>query len=163
MLHCGLSFWHIRRNNRNAFYEPVSVSLATLKLWAYSTYASRKPTATQNETLENLSGTRSGCITRDTSPGLRSATSQPEPMLIRLDCPNDDDMVHLFVRYGVPSAMRAHITGVRNIYSPQGPANILREGRRILASVSLVWGHSQEYASILEALEGAGMEHTMAV
>jgi hypothetical protein len=78
-----------------------------------------------------------------------------EPTFIRLDRPNDDEMVQLFVRSGRPSAMRAHITGVGDICSPQGPVKVLREGRKILESVSSAWGRTQDYISLLEAVEMA--------
>lgn len=76
-----------------------------------------------------------------------------EPTFIRLDRPNDDEMVQLFVRKGRPSVMTAHIAGVGNICSSQGPIKILREGRKILSTVSSSWGRSREHTSILEALE----------
>lgn len=95
---------------------------------------------------------------RQISPNSRSVIGQLEPAFIRLDRPNDDETIQLFVRSGRPSVMQAHITGVGDIYSPQGPVQILREGRRILASVSSVWGRNQEYTSILDALERVGME-----
>ncbi|KAK6203675.1 hypothetical protein LQW54_008881 [Pestalotiopsis sp. IQ-011] len=78
---------------------------------------------------------------------------EPEPTFIRLDRPNDDEMVQQFVKSGRPSVMRAHITGVGNISSPQGPAKILREGRKILSSVSSAWSRTREYISILESVE----------
>ncbi|ETS75801.1 hypothetical protein PFICI_12745 [Pestalotiopsis fici W106-1] len=173
VLHCGCLYWHIRRYSRRAFYEPVSVFLATLTLWAYSMYASRA-SPVGAEVQNDLEGIRSGSITRHASPeppsdqrlsgrearGQRSsATNQlefeddAEPTFIRLDRPNDDEMVQQFVKSGRPSVMRAYITGVGNICSPQGPARILREGRKILSSVSSAWSRTQDYISTLESVE----------
>ncbi|PGH17723.1 hypothetical protein AJ80_04731 [Polytolypa hystricis UAMH7299] len=185
VLHCGCLIWHIRRYSRRAFYEPISVFLATLTIWAYSSYASRAPAPKQRVNPDNDNGDncRSGSVTRHTSP-VDSTTSpdshtsssssnnnnnnnnnnntapssifdttDPEPTFIRLDRPNDDEMVQLFVRSGRPSSMRAYITGVGNIYAPQGPMRMLREGRKILAMVSTAWGRTQEYAEMLEALD----------
>ncbi|KAK9771624.1 hypothetical protein SCAR479_11695 [Seiridium cardinale] len=163
VLHCGLSFWHIRRHSRDAFYEPISVFLATLTMWAYSTYASRLPLLSQEKSVQHLDGMRSGSVTRQGSPDPRLSTSEHEPTFIRLDRPCDDELSQLFIRSGRPSAMRAHISGVGDIYSPQGPSNILREGRKILANVSSAWGRTQEYASILEALERSNIESTIPV
>jgi len=41
MIHAGVLFWHVRRFSADAFYEPSSVFLATLALWAYGTFAAR--------------------------------------------------------------------------------------------------------------------------
>ncbi|KAH8658274.1 hypothetical protein BX600DRAFT_64425 [Xylariales sp. PMI_506] len=212
VLHCGCFYWHIRRYSRDAFYEPISVFLATLTLWAYSSYASRAPLPSQNSQqqgqgrphLANDSmddGIRSGSVTRHATPdpvstrlgttgtiqynGPTNSTTTAaavyaghlhnsivggastnadaeddndrEPTFIRLDRPNDDEMVQLFVRSGRPSVMRAYITGVGNICaSPGAPGRILREGRKILGStISSAWGRSREYTSILEAVERA--------
>ncbi|KAF7527512.1 hypothetical protein G7054_g10425 [Neopestalotiopsis clavispora] len=173
VLHCGCFYWHIRRYSRRAFYEPISVFLATLTLWAYSMYASRS-SPVGAEVHSDMEGNRSGSVTRHASPGARSdqlftsqepgyhvqgATTQPdfeddpEPTFIRLDRPNDDEMVQQFVKSGRPSVMRAYITGVGNISSPQGPAKILREGRKILSSVSTSWSRTRDCISTLESVE----------
>jgi hypothetical protein len=47
MVHCGCLLWHARRYSTMAFYEPVSVYLATLVMWAYGTYAAKTPAAQQ--------------------------------------------------------------------------------------------------------------------
>jgi hypothetical protein len=39
MIHAGVLFWHVRRFSTDAFYEPSSVLLATLALWAYGSFA----------------------------------------------------------------------------------------------------------------------------
>jgi hypothetical protein len=63
-------------------------------------------------------------------------------------------MVQLFVR---SANMRAYITGVGDICAAEGPARILREGRKILGTVSVAWGRTREYHDILEAMEQATM------
>ena len=180
-----------------AFYEPASVFLAILTLWAYSSYASRaSPRQIRQDLNTSENETRSGSASRRNSPGTEAqnrgigyygdryngpvrqspesmrtresqVTVQPspgstltmddEPTFIRLDRPNDDEMVQLFVRSGKPSVMRAHITGVGDICSPKGPTRILREGRKILNAISIAWGRTREYVSILEAVEKATM------
>lgn len=141
-LHCGCFLWHIRRYSKMAFYEPPCVFWAILTLWAYSVYSS-KPRRSSGEE-------RSGSVTRHASPDHNKAYSDDDsPTFIRLDRPNDDEMVQLFVRAGV---LKAYISGVGDIYASEAPGRILKEGRKILESVSLAWGRSREYLDLLNAL-----------
>jgi len=194
MIHCGCFIWHVRRYSAMAFYEPISVYLAVLTIWAYGSYTSRSP-ATVGRTRE-LGGdhanrgaeNRSGSVSRQRTPdssnpiqpslepfqdsidsravnspqqqqvlvktSLRSALpDESELTFIRLDRPCDDELVCVYVRSGRPSAMRAHITGVGDICSPNGPARMLKAGRRLLNSISLAWGRSRELVHILAAVE----------
>ncbi|CBX90987.1 hypothetical protein LEMA_P060210.1 [Plenodomus lingam JN3] len=147
VLHCGCLFWHIRRYSCQAFYEPISVYLATLTLWAYCSYTSR--TAITNHRDGSMSDDES------TENTFLASNAQPIPTFIHLDRPNDDEMVQSFVLSGIPSNMRANITGVGDMYAAKGPMKILKEGRRILASVSMAWGRTKEFVDILESLERA--------
>lgn len=147
VLHCGCLFWHMRRYSCRAFYEPISVYLATLTLWAYSSYTSRT-TVTKHQ----FGADSDDDPTEPTSP---TSNNQPIPTFIHLDRPNDDEMVQYFVLSGTPSTMRANITGVGDMYGPKGPIRILKEGRKILASVSMAWGRTKEYVDVLESLERA--------
>jgi hypothetical protein len=125
-----------------AFYEPPCVFWAILTLWAYSVYSSKSRRPSGEE--------RSGSVTRHASPDHGKAYSDDDsPTFIRLDRPNDDEMVQLFVRAGV---LKAYISGVGDIYASEAPARILKEGRKILESVSLAWGRSREYLDLLNAL-----------
>lgn len=164
VLHSGCLFWHIRRYSCRAFYEPMAVFLATLTIWAYSSYASRKagndddPFDGEKHSDKNENGDRSPggdnlprANIAQFTPG--DEESEPRPTYIHLDRPNDDEMVQVFVRFGMSSTMRANISGVGDIYSNQGPARVLREGRRILAAVSTAWGRTERYVTALEVLE----------
>ncbi|KAM0341675.1 hypothetical protein ACHAPU_009921 [Fusarium lateritium] len=123
-------------------YEPPCVFWVTLTLWAYSVY-STKPTRSSGHE-------QSGSVTRNASPDHGKAFSDDDnPTFIRLDRPNDDEMVQLFVRAGV---LKAYISGVGDIYASDAPARVLKEGRNILESVSLAWGRSTEYMDLLKAL-----------
>lgn len=51
--------------------------------------------------------------------------------------------------------MRAYMTGVGDICGPQGPARLLREGRKVLVAVSAAWGRTGEYVALLDAVERA--------
>lgn len=176
MLHCGCLLWHIRRYKRNAFYEPLSVFMATLTLWAYSSYTARALPRSRSPQdaeygrgrSESLSAEHSPSIFLDSQGVVGSSTTMshpeppdlptspddlPNPAFIRLDRPNDDEMVQLFVRSGRPAVMRAYISGVGDICGPKGPQKILREGRRILTGLSLCWGRTREYIDLLCGIE----------
>ncbi|CAK7216375.1 hypothetical protein SCUCBS95973_002791 [Sporothrix curviconia] len=207
VLHCGCFFWHIRRYSAMSFYEPVAVFMATLSIWAYSSYASQATNASRR--LENPQGQgqtghehrgesrndngddygddygddnsndngnerRSGTASAGTSPRLAherradnkgdsdddddsddDSSDERVPSFIRLDRPNDDEMVQLFVRSGRPSVMRAYISGIGDICSPKAPVRILKEGGKILSSVSMAWGRTDRYLSVLTAMNAA--------
>ncbi|KAF5008744.1 hypothetical protein FDECE_4981 [Fusarium decemcellulare] len=142
VLHCGCFFWHIRRYAKMAFYEPPCVFWTTLTLWAYSVYSSK--------TRQQPAGLRSGSVTRQTSPDHTASFSDDTPTFIRLDRPNDDEMVQLFVRAGI---LKAYISGIGDIYASTAPKRIIQEGRRILETVSIAWGRRTEYLDFLQALE----------
>ncbi|KAI5459576.1 hypothetical protein BGZ63DRAFT_254791 [Mariannaea sp. PMI_226] len=187
MIHCGCLFWHMRRYSRKAFYEPASILLATLVIWAYSCYTGREqgPNLRQKRRSQNRQLHPSGPsreqsigidVTANTSPESTSTTSQltistvaeaaaamsessyPIPTSIQIDRPCDDEMVQLFVRSGRPSVMRAYITGVGDILGPKAPGAILSEGKKILCAVSAAWGRTTESVALLEALEEAMAE-----
>lgn len=80
--------------------------------------------------------------------------SDTMPTFVRLDRPNDDEMVQLFVRSGAPGRMKAHITGVGDIYSAKAPSKILREGMKLLESVSTAWGRDPDRIHLLQELAG---------
>lgn len=166
-LHCGCFYWHVRRYSREAFYEPISVYLVTLTLWAYSLYTSQaSPTHDQAGNSSDNAGpplpTQAGPTGQLSTPVedprciiYAEDDDDREPTFIRLDRPADDELVVLFVKKGRPATMAAHIAGVGNIYASQGPARILREGRKIVEQVSIAWGRTSRQVSILEAMDGA--------
>ncbi|OJD33743.1 c2h2 transcription protein [Diplodia corticola] len=163
VLHAGAVFWHVRRFSKAAFYEPGAVFLSTLALWAYATY-----TSLSHAGFGALTDSRSG--SDSPSPGtiftasddMAAATTSfsddldEQPTFIRLDRPNDDEMVQLFVRNGDPSRMKAHVSGVGNLLAPSGPERVLREGCRILSRMTLTWGVASEHVRVLASLIEAG-------
>lgn len=164
VLHSGCLFWHIRRYSCRAFYEPMAVFLATLTIWAYSSYASRsnepthEPTNQKGRSFDDDSQIQSASenVSRNNDAEQKASDdedTEPAPTFIHLDRPNDDEMVQAFVRFGTASAIRANISGVGDIYSDKGPAKILKEGRKILSAVSTAWGRTDKYFSVLEVLE----------
>lgn len=148
ILHCGCFLWHIRRYSCRAFYEPISVYLATLTLWAYSSYVSRAGAPNHSDMPS-----RDVTIQSSIDPASPDSVTEAAPTFIHLDRPNDDEMVQYFVLSGTPSVMRANITGVGDIYAAKAPLRILREGRKLLGVVSTAWARTSRYTSILEALE----------
>ncbi|RDW59993.1 hypothetical protein BP5796_11599 [Coleophoma crateriformis] len=140
MIHAGVLFWHVRRYSADGFYEPSSVFLATLALWAYGTFAEHTSTAA-NE--------------RESTPEDLDAEQFPTSM--QLDRPADDELVQLFVKRG--AVMRANITGVGNLCSAKGPGRVLLEGRKLLVGLKS-WGYSRRALSILTLLEQQCREST---
>lgn len=136
MIHAGVLFWHVRRFAADAFYEPSSVLLATLALWAYGSFAT--PT--------------SGVNTHREGESPQSENDDAEslfPTSIQLDRPADDELVQLFVKRG--AVMKANITGVGNLCSAKGPRRVLIEGRNLLAGLR-TWGSSRQAIRTINAL-----------
>ncbi|KAI5790313.1 fungal-specific transcription factor domain-containing protein [Geopyxis carbonaria] len=143
MIHAGGLLWHVRRYSTRAFYEPPAVFLCTLALWAYSSYTA----------LASIPDGSASTIPSPSSSSARSSSSSSEtPTSICLDRPNDDEIVQLFVRDGHPARMRAYISGVRNLCSPEAPARILKEGAKILTSMATTWGGAAGYVQLLERM-----------
>lgn len=132
MIHAGALFWHVRRYSADGFYEPLSVFLATLALWAYGSFAQHTSEIAHD---------------RESTP---SEDGDAYPTSMQLDRPADDELVQLFVRRG--AAMRANITRVGNICSENGPRRVLLEGRKLLLGLK-IWGCSRKALNILTALE----------
>lgn len=125
MIHAGVLFWHVRRYSTDAFYEPSSVFLATLALWAYGTFAPKTP------------------------PDNPDGDEGHFPNSIQLDRPADDELVQLFVKRG--TVMKANITGVGNLCSEKGPGRVLVEGRKLLGGLRR-WGIGRVLVGVLSAL-----------
>ncbi|GME47605.1 putative C2H2 transcription protein [Neofusicoccum parvum] len=169
MIHAGALYWHARRFSKAAWYEPSAVYLATLAMWAYASYtalATKAAGQQHHHHRHRPSSSRSGSPSPSPPDGISPSTttttaaSAPDsllgaaddPTFIRLDRPNDDEMVQLYVRNGHPSRMKANVTGVGNLASPMGPERVLREGCRMLAPMALTWGVAHEYVRILSAM-----------
>lgn len=134
MIHAGVLFWHVRRYSADAFYEPSSVFLSTLALWAYGVFSKTSPNTSE----------------RDKSPSSDPDAELPFPTSIQLDRPADDELVQLFVKRG--GSMKAKILGVGNICGAKGPERILVAGRKLLLDLKC-WGTSRKYVAILRLLE----------
>ena len=133
MIHAGVLFWHVRRYSVDGFYEPSSVFLGTLALWAYGTFAEHT----------------SGVVREGESPGDEEDAESLFPTSVQLDRPVDDELVQLYVKRG--ATMRANITGVGNLCSAKGPGRVLLEGRNLLAGLKR-WGCNRKAIRTLSAL-----------
>ncbi|KAL7966084.1 hypothetical protein HDV63DRAFT_174058 [Trichoderma sp. SZMC 28014] len=171
IIHGGCLFWHVRRYSRATFYDPLSVFYATLALWAYGFYTPKKrgsvgygPTVSPGRVASHVEGTVSGeqelgCDRPGSgtqSPPTHQAYSRDRDLtFIRLDRPNDDEMVQLFVSSSQTSKMSALISGVGDICGPEGPALVLKEGRAMLGAIPQTWIQGSHYMDTLFALENA--------
>lgn len=126
----------MRRFSIGAFYEAQSIYLATLALWAYSYYVSRPSLG-------------SGSVPTEADDDSGSDSSS-EPAFIWIDRPNDDEMVQFFVRKGRSDKVKAMLSGVGDLYEPQGPAKILKEGLKVIEKVAFPWGRESEYVHTLQ-------------
>lgn len=134
-IHAGALLWHVRRFGSNSFVEPFAVYLATVVIW------------------KGVSQTAAGRCVGDTSP-------PPDPPLLYLDRPLDDELVQTYVRLG--DRMTACMLRVGDIRAPGAPDKMLREGIRMLGEEdnqaqdsedqdrsTPSWGIEQSYASSL--------------
>lgn len=166
MIHSGCVFWHIRRYSRATFYDPLSVFYATLALWAYgfytpknkdlAGYAATRPPGRSTSDQEAAVSVDEGldCNSPESNIELPLRNSRDrDPTFIRLDRPNDDEMVQLFVSSSQTSRMSALISGVGDICGPEGPALVLEEGRAVLSASSQTWIKGSHYMDMLLALE----------
>jgi hypothetical protein len=140
MIHAGVLFWHVRRFSADAFYEPSSVFLGTLALWAYGTFAARTSPLPQPQ--GDSQSPQAGNNDDEEAESLF-------PTSMQLDRPADDELVQLFVKRG--ASMKANITGVGNLCSAKGPVRVLVEGRNLLA-VLKTWGERRRGIRVLSAL-----------
>lgn len=139
LVHCGIFFWHVRRYSLDAFYEPTKVFLVTLVVWAYGSLC--PPQQASRGSNGNTAHPRRG--DEDWSSDVDDISS------IRLDRPCDDELVQLFIKRG--RSMTATIMGVGNITSANGPLRMLKEGRKLLATLDR-WPIRDRYLKVLTHL-----------
>ncbi|KAJ9652011.1 hypothetical protein H2198_008753 [Neophaeococcomyces mojaviensis] len=132
-IHAGVTFWHVRKYSTNAHYEPFAVLGATLTLWALSTFSRPK---------EEAASTR------------HDATGQEDVMdtceIILIDRPTDDELVQQFVRQG--HSMQVHMTNVNDLWSSGAPQKVLREGKKLLATLGAWAGETERAIKLLDGL-----------
>ena len=154
-IHAGVVYWHIRRYSNDAFYEGPSVALAALMLWAFGQFAPRQTSQRQSSSKKRRATTSLSERNRSESPAGGSDDSACP--IILLDRPTDDELVQQFIRQG--HSMQAHITGVGDLYGPQGPSKVLLEGCKLLQSLKC-WGVSETWLHVLQQLQKSDVEET---
>ena len=147
MIHAGVIFWHIRRFSANGFYEPTSVALSVLALWAFSAFSARPVAATNSREKDREVDGDDSSVIRDTDSSQEEEEERYD--IILLDRPTDDELVQQFVRRG--HLMQANINGVGNLYSTQGSERVLVEGRKLLATLNC-WGIKENWMRMLGKL-----------
>ena len=145
MIHAGVMFWNIRRYSANAFYEPTSVVLSTLALWAFSAFSNKSSRAPSRDQV------RAEAANHGQSKLAEQSESSDDVVcdIILLDRPTDDELVQQFVRRG--HTMRANITGVGDLYGLRGPEKVLVEGRKLLASLQF-WEIRHTWLAVFDKL-----------
>lgn len=131
-IHAGALFWHVRRFSTDAFYEPDTVALATLMLWAISKFLPNRQ--------------KSKDATTDKEP-----LDADDPQIVLLDRPIDDELVQQFVREGY--SMHVNMTGVGNLFGTHGPQRVLVEGQKLLATLGAWQDGKHRWTNILSRLE----------
>lgn len=174
MIHAGVLFWHVRRHSANGFYEPSSVALATLALWAFSAFSPRRPPSSRHDPETGRLAAQGGKISSaeirklqldrvDTNSSDEEETEaegdeeegeedEEEAMcdIILLDRPADDELVQNFVRRGY--SMRPIMSGVGNLYAERGADRVLSQGKKLLTTFNDCWRIARYWVRVLEAL-----------
>ena len=173
VIHAGAIFWHVRRYSSESFFEPFSVYLASIVLWAYGVCAQKCLAQTTISTepiepvhaeiavasdLSGMSGTPQDHLYDQnasvqmpeslTTPSMAAGHSlDPRmPSQMQLDRPVDDELVQYFIRSG---DMRLSLEGVHDLCSARGPSQVLREAITILNESGNVWTITERYAKCL--------------
>lgn len=132
VVHAGVVLWHVRRYSVDAFYEAPTVGLATLTLWAFSTFAAQS--------------------TKPSSPSSVTSECGEADNIILLDRPTDDELVQQFIRHDQP--FKAHITAVGDLYGTKGPQQVLSQGSNLLSSLRR-WGVNASWLAVLQGIASA--------
>lgn len=150
-IHAGVVLWHVRRYSIDGFYEGPAVGLAALMLWAFGQFAPRPTSQDQSNSTKKQAMSSNG----DDSQNETSDDSACE--IILLDRPTDDELVQQFIRRG--NTMQAHITGVGDLYGPEGPQRVLIEGCKLLQSLKC-WPNADTWLVILQRLHQNRSNHS---
>lgn len=144
IVHSSAVLWHVRRFSKYSFFEPFAVYIATLITWAYSQCHQPPEQDDQNPCGDthgfisanggHEAATSVAVTSEASSDGNssfdRAGSTSPEPSLIQLDRPCDDEIVQAFVRRGFE--MSAYMQNIGNIHDRGAPRKILLEGKRLL-------------------------------
>ena len=141
-IHAGVTLWHVRRYSTEAFYDSPAVALAALCLWAFARFSIK-----QRATNDKQSRASQGQANQNV-PG-EDSSDEAACGIILLDRPTDDELVQEFIRRG--HNMTAHITGVGDLYGPDGSLLVLTEGCKLLDSLKC-WGVASRWSNLMHRL-----------
>lgn len=144
-IHAGVVFWHIRRYSVDGFYEASTVALATLVLWAFSTFSKNQ---SDDRDPAHLASRLQDTVPAAEKPqvGRHEAT---RCNIILLDHPTDDELVQQFIRRG--HDMKAYMDGVGDLYEPDGSQRVLAEGCKLLRTLRC-WRAARHWLEMLRNL-----------
>ena len=160
MIHAAVLFWHVRRHSANGFYEAPAVGLAALALWAFATFSPKKKVR-QDEAASQSDSTATSKSSRNRSGALAEILDDEEDEdaccdIILLDRPTDDELVQSFVRRG--HALRAHMSGVGDLYGERGPEKVLLRGQKLLSSLNC-WRVADSWHRLLKQLADVSVDN----
>ncbi|KAI9689704.1 MAG: hypothetical protein M1820_010074 [Bogoriella megaspora] len=138
VVHASVIFGLIRASSHSSFYEPFSVIISTLTIWAYIQ-------------LAPSNASTSAAIGRAGPPASIGSNRQ---QTIRLDKIKTQDVVQAWVEFG--AELRGHITDVGNITGPGAGQRLLHVACRTLKGLES-WALSNGFARVL-AILGGGRE-----
>ncbi|KAF4449184.1 hypothetical protein F53441_7486 [Fusarium austroafricanum] len=156
IIHAGALLWHVRRYSSKGFVEPHAIYLATLSIWAYSVFATRRPEPQrqQDDATPSSMPTFEGRISQESIENEeQDGEEEPEPEFIHLDRPCDDEMVQVYIRLG--HKMAGYMQRVGNICSSDSPPKILKEGIRMISLTKFKergWGIEASFVKSLTSL-----------
>ncbi|KAL1600846.1 hypothetical protein SLS60_007234 [Paraconiothyrium brasiliense] len=156
-IHAGVLFWHVRHHSADAFYEAPMVALAAMTLWAFGTFARRSAGnaveqhwSVAPQTTADQQGTTATTEIPARDQAIPNSTDDDSVCeIILLDRPTDDELVQQFIRRG--HKMKAHITGVGDLYGSEGPTRVLMKGHKLLTTLKC-WGIRSEWLDLLDRL-----------
>jgi hypothetical protein len=150
-IHAGVVLWHVRLYSINAFYEPVAVAFATLMFWALSGFSNNKKKPASSGNKNGSYGSTNGSNSNDDRDSVGAPRSPDLCDIILIDRPTDDELVQQFVIQG--DGMRANMTGVGDVFGPQGPRRLLAQGQKLLQSLENWPGVTDHWLEVLGRLE----------
>jgi len=109
------------------------LGLATLALWAFSTFSPRSHTDSSPQQQPNQQHSSTREHTAVSANNLINSSSDDEDgmcNIILLDRPTDDELVQRFVVKG--NRMTAVMDGIGDLHNERAPRRVLQQGRKIL-------------------------------
>ncbi|KAF5582647.1 C2H2 transcription factor [Fusarium pseudocircinatum] len=156
VIHSGGIFWHIRRYSTQKFYEPATLFIAALVLWAFCLRNKfLSPLPTDPDTPPEGS-TATPHIKPDEDSDGKAVLDSAEIMRIYIDRVLDDELVQTLVLGRDP--IEVYMSRVGNLDLPEAPVKLLHEAARLLQLRCSVWPISSVYYRQLKYLANPSRE-----